>query len=119
MGTESLLGFLTINSPLLKSMKVVVVLCCLVIMAMASPNPQRRPFRKAVNNRLTNSNRNPCGKGVAKICICPNGTRAGAGRFPCNGQGAPTCTCDDGAGVGSFTPSRQGVRNQVRDFLQG
>merc|ERR1712179_419799 len=119
MGTESLLGFLTINSPLLKSMKVAVVLCCLVIMAMASPNPQRRPFRNAVNNRLTNSNRNPCGNGVGRTCVCPDGSRARGKRRPCNGGGAPTCTCDDGLGVGSFTPSRQGVRNQVRDFLQG
>merc|ERR1712168_29000 len=112
MGTKSYLGILTISSSYLTSMKVMVILSCLVILAIGSPNPQR--LRKRIRNQVENKK---CGEGVDATCVCPDGTQPGRGRFPCNGAGNPTCSCDDGSA--STVVTRKKVRDQIRDFFQG
>merc|ERR1711942_361200 len=62
---------LTINLSMLTSMKVVVILSCLVILSMASLQLQQR-VRNRIRNQVTNKK---CGDGVDATCVCPDGSQ--------------------------------------------
>merc|ERR1711955_113561 len=111
MGNTSIPS-LTINLSRLTSMKVVVILSCLVILSMASPQLQRK-VKNRIRNQVTNQK---CGDGIDATCVCPDGSQPLRGRFPCNGAGNPTCSCDDGSA--STVVTRKKVRDQVRNFFR-